>query len=79
MSQIFSRPECQTRNTSLNVTLNETRIDVPTRIFQQGDTEFDITTNLNNQKTKQCPRLDDTVRFNGKLILKLLYTIHIVA
>lgn len=65
-SRILSYPQCQPHNTSLNETLSEERLIIPSRLFQDGKADFNISS-LSDKLTQQCPSLPETVRFMGNL------------
>lgn len=67
ISQILSYPQCQPDNVLIDITTNDTTITVPSeRLHTSGGlADFNLSS-LSDQPGINCPRLSDTVRFDGK-------------
>ena len=75
---MLSYAPCQQTNDSFNITTKETKVTLSSESFSNQITgeliDFNILS-LSDQPLDECPRILDTVRFNGTSNPQLLYII----
>ena len=69
ISHILSYRPCEQNNPDINETIDSTRITIPSVNLTIGGQLADFAiSSLSEQESLECPRLEGTVRFNGKPI-----------
>ena len=67
ISRILSYRECEQNSPDINETIDDTSITIPSVNLSIGGQLADFTiSSLSDQESLECPRLQETVRFNGK-------------